>query len=67
MKLLILVLVFLYCIIVILEFDGIFNTRNLFVGGNTRKAVNSGQNDYVRILYVLMKCRFPSSLVKFLI
>ena len=25
----------------------VFNTRNLFVGGNTRKAVNRGQNDYV--------------------
>ena len=33
------------------EFDGIFNTRNLFVGGNTRKAVNSGQNDYVPIFF----------------
>ena len=32
----------------VVEFDGVFNTRNLFVGGNTRKAVNSGQNDYVR-------------------
>ncbi|CBK23596.2 Acetate:succinate CoA Transferase (ASCT) [Blastocystis hominis] len=33
------------------EFDGIFNTRNLFVGGNTRKAVNRGQNDYVPIFF----------------
>ena len=35
------------------EFDGIFNTRNLFVGGNTRKAVNRGQNDYVPSLPLL--------------